>query len=738
MLIVSACMATNYEYSTVDIPDLIIQSISADGHVDWDSVDNLILLCEDREGLDVLSGCLDESSRVLRLETIPVLGWMAYRVIGDDPDSDLLFEIMSLLAPMIDVDDEEVQLAAIRAIETVLSSEIDLDSDITPDERLQNVSPNNKYFAICMRACVGGRASDYGSVRLLAGGLLGRLGAGEYVRLYDPDSYTFMTSVGDREYTDSILAAMPLTLEQKIEFRLDLMEYVASLMGTGVSHIMSTSYQSLGNVFRDSTPSEIADYLDHWSTMVRGLARNALVQLGEDYHSFITDAYSTGNARVRLELLEIVKPNATDIDKFELFDEVVHNPDLPVSFTDSRLFNIYISENEITSPDDYPIDIMAFLIRLLESDQGGDRTYAITRLGEFGPDAANAAPALIDLLQTYDKDFGPYFSWTLSQQTHTLGSLTALTLRQIGPDASDAIPYLIEMRENQPGIPEICATTGLYGIGYNSDEMVDWLVERLSTETDILLLPILVENLIHVGPDASDAVSKLIELSDHPDMMTRYYARDAIAAIEESQDTVIQLMIDRLGIEVEYDREEAAREFYHMADEADISMAIPAIRESLNDESRTVRNLACMTLIEYGGFNEEVVPVIIGLLELDYDQGTSIVRLLLDIGQPTADPAESAVLNMILGTNSNNIQQSILVYKDLWGVTDRLIDTLLDLAMDFDNTWYFHGFNALGEIGADAASTLPTLRTLLDHENRAVRESAQRTVDSIESAMEND
>ena len=740
----SSCIATNQSPTIEDIPDLVIQSISANSHVDWDSVDKLIELCEDREGLDVLAGCLDESSMVLRLETIPALGWMAYRIIENDPDSDLLFEIMSLIAPNIDVDDEEVQRTTLEAVKAVFSCQINVDSVINSSERLVNVCPENKYFAIGVRTCVGGQMSTYDSVKEKAEKLLIRLGMRGSDIARSVNTYATTTLNRRRENAEGVLEDLPLTLEQHIGFLFDLEEYVYSLQEFK-SPYMRWSVDSYfeyyvghdpSDIFNRRNAEEIAPYLFHESPKVRAAAQDALSDFN-NCTSYFREAFENSNARIKLELLWQFDPYATKLDQLTLFDQVLQDESLPVYLEDHWLFDNYVYQQGITSPEEYPFDILTYLLRLLKSDIIEDRHYALGQLNAFGPEATAAVPVLIELLQLDIEEVNRYMTQVYQGWPYSFDSQVAGTLARIGPSASEAIPILIEMRENTEGTSQICATGALCCIGYNKEEMLDWLLERFYSETNNDLLFVIADNLWLIGPDAEDAIPRLIELADNPGFLTWYYSSQVIVDIEGSGDTVLPIIIERTKLEDEYHREEAVRILYDLCNIINISDAIPVILDLLNDTSFEVRKNSCMTLVEYGGFGEQVVPVIVDLLTEDPEQEIYLISLIRDIGMPYADQAESVVLSLLRENDQLCISNKFQIYYDLWGASENLLDILLELVSDPNSPCNNFSGSWLSDLGEEASPVLPKLYELLESDDSRFRTNIQSVINTIESDMEN-
>jgi HEAT repeat protein len=313
--------------------------------------------------------------------------------------------------------------------------------------------------------------------------------------------------------------------------------------------------------------------------------------------------------------------------------------------------------------------------------------------------------------------------------------MIANILTRMGPAASEAIPILIDIKENLDPVSKISAASALYCIGYNKTENLEWLLDRLNNETDQSILVSIVDNLRLIGPDARGAIPRLIEFANEPTGWTWHYSIYALVDIEGSGDTVIPILTAKLKDDSEYIRERSVEMLLDLSKRIDISGAIPALLESLNDEDY-IRETACMILAGYGSYGERVVPVLLDLFAENPDQIWNIFETLSKIGLPAADRAESLVLDVIREHNPDTMWIAVNTYSDIWGATETLLEILLDTISRPDYQESYSAADKLAELGAQAASTLPTLRGLLDN-NETNREYVQMAIDAIEADIQN-
>jgi len=714
-----------------DIPALISRAGVDDGEPDFNVIDTLNNGLHNPELVDAIDLYLEESDIAQQAELTKILGWMGFRLIGENPDGEFVPKIAGRIERLVDTGEFPVQDAAVESVRLILSSEIDFPESGAAS--LDNVSPHNGYFAICMRALVGGLNSEYQPPRTAASGILRDIGYQYSSGLADYDKYTFMTSVGDREKAETLISSLPLSTEQFIEFYLDLAEYVGTLSEYPYGWGGRATFYSFDRTFHNSTVEEIIPFLDHESSIVRNAAIAGLEFIGEEALPAVRDAYENGNARRRLELLDLYNPDATNEDRFALLDEIIADDRLTVSQADINLFAQWYDGEFPEDPDDYPFDVIAFYLKLLESESVNDRSRAIGAFGQFAPGSIEVIPALIRIVSEPDVETNPYTTQNVARRVVlTLHSSTAHVLGEFGPAASDAIGYLVGFLNDESGIRRYNAAGSLYLIGHEPERMADYLVNALETEENPTILYLLEQQLIRVGPAASAAIPKLIELTEHQDQMVNYFARDAIAAVDGNYDRVLQMMIDYMNSDDVSRRHIGVSEILNFGRETDIAVALPVLLDGLNDETEAVRHVSCMALAEYGGYEEVIIPVVIDLMDLYSEQGAYIVRILETVGRPWADDAEDAVFRMIRSDNYNNISSAITVYLDIWGPTDQFIDLLVEVGGDTDYAGSLRALQALMGLGPEAARALPGLRALLNHENDNTRNYAQQAIDAIE------
>lgn len=130
------------------------------------------------------------------------------------------------------------------------------------------------------------------------------------------------------------------------------------------------------------------------------------------------------------------------------------------------------------------------------------REKAMQALGEIGPDAAAAVPALIPLVTDYAK----------KRDDHRCSHAAVVALGRIGPAAKSAVPVLIGEfgQGNDRGFHELAAAQALAGIGPAAREALPALRSALECDVDELRIAA-GEAIRRVGGDVDGTVPALID-----------------------------------------------------------------------------------------------------------------------------------------------------------------------------------------------------------------------------------
>lgn len=315
------------------------------------------------------------------------------------------------------------------------------------------------------------------------------------------------------------------------------------------------------------------------------------------------------------------------------------------------------------------------LIQALKDKDAWVRNCAAYALAEMCPDAKEAVPALVEAC----KDAQVHFA-----ATYALGTF--------GPEAKEAIPALIESLKQG----DTNAARALSLIGRPA---IQALVELMTKEMKYRLIA--GQTLGKMGPDAKEALPALLEL---------------LKAEKAERPTTVLNVIAAIGPEAE--------------------AAVPAIVELMKDRDEGVRSSAAMVAWAIGPKAKDAVPALITLLD---DKSSMVcwrsLQALEKIG-PQAYPALPILLEFAKGKRSKDrpsghlfadqakrcihqIMQNPAPGKES---VPALIVVLQGRAFAAD------ALSALGQIGPDAKTAVPSVRPFLYDENLAVAARAAGTL----------
>jgi len=138
------------------------------------------------------------------------------------------------------------------------------------------------------------------------------------------------------------------------------------------------------------------------------------------------------------------------------------------------------------------------------------------------------------------------------------------------------------------------------------------LIEKMkvaATENDIKSVVAASDELNKIG---APAVRWLIELMKHPNDQVRWRAQEALLFMEDNAQAAIPAMIQALMNESKDVRETACMMLENQGAHAEL--AIPSLTEALRDEEPSVRGLAALALGEIGPAAHKAIPMLSQLL----------------------------------------------------------------------------------------------------------------------------
>lgn len=333
-------------------------------------------------------------------------------------------------------------------------------------------------------------------------------------------------------------------------------------------------------------------------------------------------------------------------------------------------------------------ELVPQLTPLLKHSNREVRISALRALKELGPAAKSSVPHIVELLKSNDDD---------------MRGEAASTLERLGPLAREALPALLEQLSNPktPGLSSVVAALGK--IGPDAKAAVPALTNLLKTG-DTYLAASALETLGQIGPEAKDAVPTIIT---HLDNMSEYRRGDAARAL------------GRIG--------------------PNAKEAIPMLRNLLEDERKTVRVWATYALARINSDSQTQVPLLVEMWKEDRHTGPpgGMVRYkvghALELLGPEARPARDLLLEAVLSEKTPANAHVARALGHLEDDADVIVPKLINLMERKTNRFYNCKLaaEALGMLGPKAKAAVPHLRKLLDDEENAIVDAAEKALERI-------
>ena len=254
------------------------------------------------------------------------------------------------------------------------------------------------------------------------------------------------------------------------------------------------------------------------------------------------------------------------------------------------------------------------LIRELQDTDSDVRSIAAVTLGEIGPEAEDAVPILIKLLQDQDAE-------------GFVRANAATALGKIGEGASKAVPALINALRDQDKYVRKDAAEALEKIGtprtiktvkdryrvviplgwIGSEDEVPALIQALQNEDK----DVRVNAIVTLGQiESEDVVPVLIDALQDQDGWVRVNAAWTLGQRGESASKAVPILIKALRDQDEWVRYHAAMALGEIGESA--SKAVPALVNALQDQDKYVRRYATGAL---GKIGKATVPALIQTLK---------------------------------------------------------------------------------------------------------------------------
>lgn len=422
------------------------------------------------------------------------------------------------------------------------------------------------------------------------------------------------------------------------------------------------------------------------------------------------------------------------------------------------------NENESAASQLVAID--ASIQQLKTGDSLSARMSAAERLGDAGPYAQAAVPALQEALQS---------------EKPGLVYVSLMAISRIGPLASNAHPTVSELVLQDNVALHAPALFTLRNIGAATDAALNRARELTDSSNEDLLVAAVRCLVALEGPESVDvsqvgpklvnamahrrasignaATSALVELG--PDAVTalryaldsealpvRLRACDAISRIGPEAAELVPGLIDRLDDENPTLVRAAAQAIQSLAPAADAQAVLPELVDLLKHPAATVRATALNSLAAFGASAKSQLPLVLTALRDDQHPLVRVAAADAIGAIAAAEHPKSA--SAAEKTSAEAASSSDAAAHD--ASDQQAMQALLDAITDQDGRVTIHAANALsqfgkqavpllmqlmqdesyrvlavtllGELGPDAAAAVPEITALLQNADRAVSREA--------------
>jgi HEAT repeat protein len=327
-------------------------------------------------------------------------------------------------------------------------------------------------------------------------------------------------------------------------------------------------------------------------------------------------------------------------------------------------------------------DLLPHALELLQQPAG--RNEMLMLLGQMGPAAARAVPALTKLLSEPDVN---------------VRRQAAFDLGRIGPAARPAVPALLEQLRNPDNFMRQNVLNALHGIGGESARVVPALVEAARQDNGFHRSLILTMLASH-GPKASAAVPWLVEELHRPPSFTTTQVADTLLRIDPGRARREAAPVLRTMVQAASPwRVQAAQALCRIDPNSDEGLI--ALRECLRSPDANARLQASQFLGTLNPAGRKAVP---------------------DLQKALGDPLPQVRVNAA---------------RSLWFLTretERTMPVLLEVLKQASAGTYVRqqAVAGLGLMGPAARATLPDLKKLSDDPDESLRNWVRDAIAKID------
>ncbi len=363
-----------------------------------------------------------------------------------------------------------------------------------------------------------------------------------------------------------------------------------------------------------------------------------------------------------------------------------------------------------------PEEVVPALVDLLEDENLDVRCAAAGGLGQLGPAAAGAVPALIAAMATDEHDSSHRAVWAV------IGRAVA----RIGPPA---LPELVRALGSDDPRLYSGAAVAIHEMGPQASGAVDALAEMLSSDSH-RKRGAAIHAIQGIGPAATGAVEALRRSLGHEDFHTRYWACQALGAIGPGAQPATGDLLRAIRQDGASVRRHAAAALGAIGAKIGPDAVEQLIDTMSNDPSQPVREDAVIALGKLKPFAAKTAPAIANALaakRIAARVAAARSHWLLTGRTDVAMPVLIEQLGNVLG-----VFDAAAVLGEIGPpAAPQAVDPLAALLDSDDADVRLAAAAALGKLGPQARRADKRLRGLLEDEDPQVRQAAAESLKSL-------
>lgn len=388
------------------------------------------------------------------------------------------------------------------------------------------------------------------------------------------------------------------------------------------------------------------------------------------------------------------------------------------------------------------------LMKAAKSNEPGLRWNAITALGDIGPAAKAATPDLIADLSDPDAQVklsaeralvkigkGAVPALVASLKDEKLHSLVTPILGEIGPDAKDAVPALQGLLQSKDSGAKREAILALAAIGADARQTAPELIKSLS-DKQFPNRPAAAFALGKMGvKEAVPALKEAMAEKDNP--ILRLASVWALLQIDPSNadyaKSAVPQLTDALENENPEIRREAARTLGRIG--AMAKTAVPALQKRLSDPVEPVRRESLIALAEIGSDNPSLVEDFMRVLNEGNPSLRSIACYALGRMGPAAKPALPMLRRFLLSRDLHEKTVAawalVQIGADAETVQSAIPLLIVAVRRNENPEIRVEAIKALGKVGADSAEVKEALTAAQKDSEPSVRKAAEEALKGL-------